>query len=78
MTFNAVQNVDTLYETAYLALLANTFVHLMSLKDSTWKNDIIKLIYQTVMIVYGNNKSFLEFQKGFIEEPWMTCNYSDR
>jgi len=37
MTFNAVQNVDTLYDTAYLALLANTFIHLTNLADSTWK-----------------------------------------
>jgi len=36
------------------------------MKDSTWKTDLIKLIYQTVLIVYGNNKEFIEFQKSFI------------
>ena len=62
MTFNCVKNVDTLYEEAYLALLSNAFIYLINQqKPSTWQKGLIKLIYSTTIIVYGENKKFKEF-----------------
>ena len=36
-----VQNIDTYHEEAYLALLGTTFVYLLKLPESEWKNLLI-------------------------------------
>mmetsp|Transcript_22598 Transcript_22598/g.19618 ORF Transcript_22598/g.19618 Transcript_22598/m.19618 type:complete len:364 (+) Transcript_22598:856-1947(+) len=71
MTFNVMQNVDTLYDDAYLALLATTLNFMLNQPDSEWKSDILNKIVSTVHIVYGENESYQNYQKALIENPVM-------
>lgn len=74
MTFNVMQNVDTLYEDAYLALLSNTLVFLLTEKDSEWKRSLLQGIENTVRIVYYENESFKKYREGLIVCPTKTIS----
>jgi len=69
MTFNVMQNVDTLYEDAYLALLSNTLVFLLTEKDSEWKKELFQAIESTVRIVYYETDSFDKYRENLLKDP---------
>jgi hypothetical protein len=52
MTFNVCGNADTLNKESYLGLLASSLVYMHNQKKSEWKNDMIKLIIESLMLVY--------------------------
>jgi len=74
MNFNVMQNVDTLYEDAYLALLSNTLVYLLNEEDSEWKKDLLNKIYFTVNMVYGEDQSFIKYREGLLNDPIKTIS----
>ncbi len=47
MTFNLVQNVDTLFDNAYQALLVNSIFLLLQKPDSEWKKEILTKTIKT-------------------------------
>ncbi|CAD8049840.1 unnamed protein product [Paramecium sonneborni] len=61
MTFMVQQNVDTLYEESYLALLANALSYILQQPDSQWKFEILELIYSTTKIVYAGTQQFEDY-----------------
>ena len=65
MTFNVMANVDTLFETAYLALLCNALVFLWSQPNNRqeWHEHLYNLIYKTMKIMYGESKGFKNYLK---------------
>ena len=69
MTFNVVQNVDTLYEEAYMTLLANTFLYLLKQSESEWRDKLLKAIHDTCSIVYYDDQNFRKYQQGLIDAP---------
>jgi hypothetical protein len=58
MTFNVMQNADTSYDNAYIALLANTLVYLISKPASEWRDNLLDQLHITVKVVYGESKFF--------------------
>lgn len=52
VTFNVCGNADTINEESYLGLLASTLVYLHNQKSSTWQNEMIDLIIDSLMLVY--------------------------
>jgi hypothetical protein len=48
MTFNVMQNADTCFENAYLALQANFFLYLSTQDESKWKDENIELVLETL------------------------------
>lgn len=69
MTFLVMQNVDFYYDEAYLALLANTFVFMLTFDKSEWRDDILNKIYLTVKMTYESEASFKNYMNLFIEKP---------
>lgn len=69
MTFNVMQNVDTLYEDAYLALLSNTLLYLLKEPDTEWKRGILDLIDKTVRIVYYDHPDFKKYREEILKDP---------
>ncbi|CAD8143516.1 unnamed protein product [Paramecium pentaurelia] len=69
MTFMVQQNVDTLYEESYLALLANSLIYILQQPDSQWKFEHLELIYSTTKIVYGGTKQFEDYLNKIINNP---------
>ncbi len=69
MTFLVMQNVDFFYDEAYLALLANTFVFMLSFDKSEWRDEILNKIYLTVKMTYESEVSFKKYKTLFIENP---------
>ena len=55
MTFNVMQNVDTCFDNAYLALQASFFVYLIMQEDSKWREENINLVNETLQITYGES-----------------------
>lgn len=41
MTFNIMQNADTCFENAYIAILSNTLVYLINQEESTWRKNLM-------------------------------------
>ena len=72
MTFNVMQNVDTLYEDAYLALLSNTLIFLLGEKDTEWKKELLQVIENTVKLVYYGTQSFETYRENLIQNPLNT------
>ncbi len=57
MTFNVMQNVDTVFDTCYIALMANTFYHLITQYEKTsWREGILKLLHSTLKVTYSRYK----------------------
>lgn len=73
MTFNVMQNVDTIFENAYMALLSATLVYLLPQPDSAWKKNILNLIYKTIKIAYSNSGGFKKFAETLIKTPRIAC-----
>lgn len=61
MTFNLLQNVDTLYENAYSAALGAALIYLLDQKESEWKRNLIALIRKTLKITYFNSVGFKKY-----------------
>jgi hypothetical protein len=68
MTFNVMQNVDTLYDDAYLALLSNTLLYLLEETDTQWKDDLLKLIDATVRMTYYDSKDFVKYREALLKD----------
>ena len=68
-------NVDTLFETAYLALLCNALVFLWSQPNNRqeWHEHLYNLIYKTMKIMYGESKGFKNYLKTLVEQPKIAC-----
>lgn len=69
MTFNVVQNIDTLYEEAYLTLLANTLLYLFEQPESEWRDNLFAMIHSTCQITYSQEESFLQYRAGLLNDP---------
>ena len=67
MTFVVQRNVDTLDPFAYLALLGNTWIHLLGTPDSEYKAQMIQSIQETIQLVYGNNEESTKYKKILID-----------
>ena len=50
MTFNVIQNVDTCFSNAYVALQANTLQYLLLQPDSQWKTEILNKIIRYFLL----------------------------
>eukprot|EP01103_Thecamoeba_quadrilineata_P007657 TRINITY_DN17503_c0_g1_i1.p1 TRINITY_DN17503_c0_g1~~TRINITY_DN17503_c0_g1_i1.p1 ORF type:complete len:991 (+),score=218.00 TRINITY_DN17503_c0_g1_i1:42-3014(+) len=55
MTFVVQRNVDTLDPNAYLALLGNTWLHLLTTAQSEYRDRLMSSIHETIQLVYGAN-----------------------
>eukprot|EP00828_Plagiopyla_frontata_P035476 TRINITY_DN4673_c0_g1_i3.p1 TRINITY_DN4673_c0_g1~~TRINITY_DN4673_c0_g1_i3.p1 ORF type:complete len:458 (-),score=95.11 TRINITY_DN4673_c0_g1_i3:707-2080(-) len=53
MTFNVNLNADTLFDNAYLSLLANTFYYLIFQDENEWRNKILDKIFYTFNLEYS-------------------------
>jgi hypothetical protein len=53
VSFMTVQNIDTYYSEAYLALLANTFVYLLQAEKGEWTKNLVQSIYESIKATYG-------------------------
>ena len=69
MTFNVVQNADTYYNTAYMALLGNVVYYLISQPQSQWREDMIKLAVSTYKITSENLPIYQDYVKTLKEQP---------
>ena len=69
MTFNVMQNVDTLYENAYSALLAAATVYLLGRPENEWRNNLLTLINKTIKITYANSLGFKKYVEVLLQEP---------
>lgn len=74
MTFNVMQNVDTLYEDAYLSLLSNTLVYLFAQPESEWRDELFRLIHTTTQITYYHDNGFNQYRKGLLNNPVETID----
>jgi hypothetical protein len=64
MTFNVMKNVDTCFDNVYLALLANTLLHVLTEVDAShWREDMLDLIRSTLKITYAASKGFRLFEE---------------
>ncbi len=61
MTFNVMQNADTIFENSYFALMCNTFLYLISQPKSEWRNDLMNLLCKTLKITFSSSKWFKLF-----------------
>ncbi|EAR95456.3 zinc-binding dehydrogenase family oxidoreductase (macronuclear) [Tetrahymena thermophila SB210] len=68
-TFNVMNNVDTIFQEAYFALLANTLIYLLNEEKSDFITDLLDKIYHSVCIVYSESKFFVEFCKMLVTNP---------
>ena len=53
-----MQNADTCFENAYIALLSNTLMYLMNEPESEWRNNLIDKVFATIKITYSKSKGF--------------------
>jgi len=58
VSFMVVQNIDTYHEEAYLALLGTVYVFLLKQNPSSWRDELIDLIYTSIKVTYGATKEF--------------------
>lgn len=67
MTFNVIKNPDSLFEESYLALLANTIIHLMiNENQSEWRNIMLTKIHTTSEIILKSKPEFKQEMQKFI------------
>lgn len=71
VSFMAVQNIDTYYTEAYLALLANTFVYLLLAEKNEWTAGLVNSIYESVKATYGQEPSFQEWILRIEQDPFV-------
>lgn len=71
VSFMAVQNIDTYYTEAYLALLANTFVYLLLSEKGEWTSGLVNSIYESVKATYGQEASFQEWILRIEADPFV-------
>ena len=69
MTFNVMQNVDTLYENAYSALLGAATVFLLGKPENEWRNNLLNLINKTFKITYGESLNFQRYSEILLKKP---------
>jgi len=69
MTFNVIQNVDTLFENAYCALLAAATIYLYGKPENEWRNNLLTLINKTMKITYAESLGFKKYCDILIKEP---------
>lgn len=69
MTFTVMQNADTMFESAFSALLANTLIFLIQEPKSSWRDDLLDLIYETSKMTYYSSKNFETYAKALTETP---------
>jgi hypothetical protein len=74
MTYNLLGNINFVFEDAYFALLANSFVHLVETPDSEWKTTVLQMIEDTVHYVFDDNVKFIEYKKGLLVNPIQTIS----
>lgn len=63
MTYNVFLNADVFSDTAYMALLAKTLVHLTTLPESDWRNEVMHKIRKTFIFVYGEDEQVKTVRK---------------
>ena len=78
MTFVVNNNLDILYTDAYLSLLANTAVFLISQPPSEWKDDHLNRVIFTTHLVYSHHPQFREYHESFISHPQITLQYGSQ
>lgn len=73
MTFNVLKNPDSLFEEAYLALLANTIIYLLTNEpESEWRNSLLTRVYTTVQIILKSKPEFRLQMDMFAMDPLET------
>lgn len=66
-----VQNIDTYYTEAYLALLANTFVYLLLAERGEWRKGMLQSIYESIKVTYGQDPAFQNWVLKIEEDPFV-------
>lgn len=69
MTYIVVRNLDTYYDDAWMALLSNTVIYLLSQPKTEWRTHLLKLCLDTFTIVYSTDPKFLLEIEGFKASP---------
>ena len=69
MTFNVMQNVDTLYENAYCALMGAATVYLYGIPENEWRNNLLTLINKTMKITYAESLGFQKYCEILVKQP---------
>ena len=69
MTFNLLQNVDTLFENAYSAALGAALIYLLDQKKSEWQRNLMTLIRTTLKITYLNTSGFKKYCSILFKTP---------
>lgn len=70
ISFMVVQNIDTYYPEAYFALLASTYIYLLTAEKSQWRDNLIKSIYESIKITYGEEDSFKQKIAAIEKDPF--------
>jgi len=65
MTFDVMLNVDTYYDEAYLALLANACVFMFNFEDNQWRAGILNQIYDTMKMTFMKYEEYVEYYNLF-------------
>ncbi|CAK90707.1 unnamed protein product (macronuclear) [Paramecium tetraurelia] len=69
LTFMVQQNVDTLYEETYLALLSNSLINVLKKQKSQWQTEIMEQIFETTKLVYSGTKNFENYLQKLLHNP---------
>lgn len=77
MTFVLHRNVDTLDTNAYLSLLGNTWLYLLSQPDSEYKQTLIQSIFETIQLVYGATDEHTVYKQKLLEQPEQTICHGE-
>lgn len=78
MTFVVMQNIDTYYEEAFLALLANSFCFMLNFKENEWRNNMLDRIYKTIKFSYGEEEDFKSYLTSFIKKDYEAIFYKGK
>ena len=78
MTFVVMQNIDTFYEEAYLALLASSFCFMLNFKENEWRNNMLDRIYKTVKFSYGEEDDFKKYLSSFLTKNYEEIFYKGK
>jgi len=75
INFVTTENLDILLESSYLALLSNSAIYLLTQPKTEWSMTLFKRIIMSTLLVYGKNKSFLQYCDSLRVEPEKNIKY---
>lgn len=78
MTYNVTQNVEAIYEDAYLSLLTSALFQLLTKeKETDYNTYLCKAIETSIRVYYYDNKDFVSFREQLIKNPIKTIANDD-